>query len=87
MDLFDQDRADYPDGLPHLPTPNDDECLEPELMRWFGWMPARAEDVGKIVHELEPAGLHHTEGYEPIQRRCVLALDLKHGPSRCFVRK
>ena len=55
--------------------------------RCVGLAVARAEDVGKIVHELEPAGLHHTEGYEPIQRRCVLALDLKHGPSRCFVRK
>jgi hypothetical protein len=26
-------------ALPHSPTPNDDECLEPESMRWFGWMP------------------------------------------------
>ena len=26
MDLFDQSRTDYRAGLPHPPTPNDDEC-------------------------------------------------------------
>ena len=59
MDLFDQDRADYPDGLPHLPTPNDDECLEPESMRWFGW--ARKTSARSFTN--------FAEGYEAIRRR------------------
>ena len=39
-----------------------DECLEPESMRWFGWMLARAEEIGKIVHELELAGARLEQG-------------------------
>jgi hypothetical protein len=40
---------------------------------------ARAEDIGKIVHELELAGARHAEGYEAILRRRVL--DPEHGRS------
>jgi hypothetical protein len=41
-------------------------------MRWFGWMLARAEEIGKIVHELELGGVRHIEGYEAILRRRAL---------------
>jgi hypothetical protein len=40
---------------------------------------ARAEDIGKIVHELQLAGVRHAEGYEAILRRRVL--DPEHGLS------
>jgi hypothetical protein len=51
-------------------------------MRWFGWMLAGEEEIGKIVHELELARVRYAEGYEAILRRRVLALDLAHGACR-----
>jgi hypothetical protein len=48
---------------------------------------ARAEDIGKIVHELELAGVRHAEGCEAILRRRVLAVDLAHGGLSPFPEK
>jgi hypothetical protein len=60
MDLFDQSCADCrPSALAYA---QHDECLEPESMRWFAWMLARAEEIGKIVHELELAGARLEQG-------------------------
>jgi hypothetical protein len=47
-----------------------DECLEPESLRLFGWMLARAEDIGEIVRELDFAGVRHTEA---MKRSCGAA--------------
>jgi hypothetical protein len=38
------------------------------LSRYVGLAVARTEDIGKIVHELEFAGVRHTKDYETILR-------------------
>jgi hypothetical protein len=50
------------------PVPTEDNCDEPEAMRFYGWMIERAVDIGKIIKELELAGARHGNQHANVKR-------------------
>lgn len=80
---FEAGKNDYRLFKPRPPTPTNENCDEPQSMRFYGWMMARAREVGKIIADVraqcQELGLSEKKGDALLTKRTA-ALDAAHSP-------
>lgn len=76
---FQSGKNDYLLFKPRPTTPTNENCDNPESMRFYGWMIQRSDDVMKIIEDITRLGLPEKK-HNALMNKRVAALDRAHSP-------